>query len=278
MSAIDARPVSVPTKRRPRYPAIAQTAAQQAVAYRITTLTSIVGNFFWIAILYYLWQAAFAQQGRIGSFTWDEMRTYILLAYGLNALVGFTTASRMMQTIRTGDVVLDMVRPLNYLRVQLAQTIGLAVVEGLVSFSIILALGVAVVRIVPPASPLAAVLFAVSTAMGLVTKFLVVFAVSLLCFWTINAVGLNWAQLAVINVLSGTLVPIQFLPGWLQSAAEWSPLRGIVATPVGIYLGQYEGRTLLAALALQAAWLVALWAAADRAWPRAFRAVEAQGG
>src|SRR3712207_7472266 len=40
----------------------------------------------WIAILYYLWRAAFSRQAQIGAFTWDEMRTYILLAYGINAL------------------------------------------------------------------------------------------------------------------------------------------------------------------------------------------------
>lgn len=279
MSAVAENAAAPPGRRpRPPYLAIVQTAAQQAVAYRINTLSGIVGNFFWIAILYYLWRAAFAREARIGSFTWDEMRTYILLAHGINALVGFPTAQRMMQTIRTGDVVVDMVRPLNYLRAQLAQTAGLAVVEGVCGFAIVLALGLFVVEIVPPVSPLAAVLFVGSVAIGFVTKFLVVFSVSLLCFWTINSLGLNWAQLAVVNVLSGVIVPIQFLPGWLQPLAEWSPLRGIVATPVGMYLGQYEGRALLATLALQVGWLVALWVAADRAWPRAFRAVEIQGG
>lgn len=278
MSAVAAPAVAPPLSRRPRYLAIAQTAAQQAIAYRINTLAGIVGNFFWIAILYYLWQAAFAQAPHIGTFTWDEMRTYILLAYGISALVGFSTASGMMQAIRTGNIVVDMIRPLNYLRVQLAQAVGLATLESLFSFSIVLVLGFVVIHVVPPASPLAAVLFLASIATGFVTKFLLVFTVSLLCFWTINAVGLNWAQTAVVNVLSGVLVPIQFLPDWLRPVAEWSPLRGIVATPVGIYLGQYEGWRLAGVLALQLGWLAILWVAADRLWPRAFRAVDVQGG
>ncbi|MBA2276716.1 MAG: ABC-2 family transporter protein [Chloroflexia bacterium] len=278
MSAATSTPVVTSPGRRPRYLAIAVTAAQQAVAYRINTVAGIIGNFFWIAILYYLWRAAFAETTRIGSFTWSEMRTYILLAFGLNALIGFPTASRMMYAIRTGDIVIDMVRPLNYLRTQLAQVAGAAVLEGVTSFTIILALGIGVVQILPPASPFAAVLFVISVAMGFVTKFLFVFLVALLCFWTINAVGLNWAQLAVVNVLSGTLVPIELLPGWLRPVAEWSPLRGIVATPVGVYLGQDTGWDLTLMLGLQASWLVLLWTAADRAWPRAFRAVEIQGG
>ncbi|MDQ4100202.1 MAG: ABC-2 family transporter protein [Chloroflexota bacterium] len=264
--------------RRPRYLAIAVTAAQQAVAYRVNTIAGIIGNFFWIGILYYLWDAAFAATAQIESFTWAEMRTYILLAFGINALVGFATTSRMMYAIRTGDIVTDMVRPLNYLRAQLAQTTGLASLEGLASATIIVVLGTTFIDALPPHSPAAAALFIVSMLLGFVTKFLFVFIVSLLCFWTINSMGLNWAQLAIVNVLSGTLVPIALLPGWLQPLAEWSPLRGIVATPVGVYLGQYTGGELTWNLGLQVGWLLILWIAADSAWPRAFRAVETQGG
>ncbi len=273
-AAAPAMPVS---RSRPRYLAIALAAMQQAVAYRLSTISSIIGNFFWVAILYYLWRAAFAQNADIGGFTWPEMRTYILLAYGINALVGFASASRMMYAIRTGDVVIDLIRPLNYLRTQLAMTAGAAVIEALASAAIIVLLGLAI-HAVPPASALAFILFVISLLIGFVTKFLVVFTVSLLCFWTINSTGLNWAQGAVISLLSGTLVPIALLPDWLQVVANALPMRGIVATPVGIYLGQYTGWTLAGMLALQIGWLVVLWLAADRAWPRAFRAVEIQGG
>lgn len=265
------------TKRRPRYLSLALAATQQAVAYRLSTVSSIIGSFFWVAILYYLWRAAFAGSAAIGGFTWPEMRTYILLAYGINALIGFASASRMMYAIRTGDIVIDLIRPLNYLRVQLALTAGAAVIEAVASGLIIILLGVAI-HAVPPASPLAFVLFVASLLLGFVTKFLLVFTISLLCFWTINSTGLNWAQGAVISLLSGTLVPIALLPGWLQAIANVLPMRGIVATPAGIYLGQYTGWTLAGVLALQVAWLAALWLAADRAWPRAFRAVEIQGG
>jgi ABC-2 type transport system permease protein len=56
------------------------------------------------------------------------------------------------------------------------------------------------------------------------------------------------------------------------------PLRGIVATPLAIYLGKATGLEMLGLLGLQIAWLVVLWLVADRTWRRAFRAVEIQGG
>jgi len=270
----------VPTRlhARNKYLGLVDSALQQAIAYRVMALTSIVANMLWVVILFYLWRAAFAEQGTIEGFTWPQMQTYILLAYGINAMVGFSSASKMMQAIRQGTIVIDMIRPLNYLGTQLASTIGLAIVEGAISFALTLGVGALFLDLQPPASPAHALLFVVSVALGFLTKFLFIFSVSLLVFWTTSSVGLNWAQTALVNVLAGVLIPIQFLPGWLATVAAWLPLRGIVSTPVGVYLGQQEGMRLWLVLGLQLAWVVALWCFADWAWKRAFRAVEIQGG
>lgn len=270
----------VPTRLRARnkYLGLVDTALQQAIAYRVMALTGIVGNMLWVVILFYLWRAAFADSGPIEGFTWPQMQTYILLAYGINAMVGFSSASKMMQAIRQGDIVIDMIRPLNYLGTQLASTLGLAIVEGAISFALTLGIGALFLDLQAPASPGHLLLFVVSVGLGFLTKFLFIFSVSLLVFWTTSSVGLNWTQTALVNVLAGVLIPIQFLPGWLATVAAWSPLRGIVSTPVGVYLGQQEGVQLWIVLGLQLAWVIALWSFANWAWKRAFRAVEIQGG
>ncbi len=264
--------------RRPRYLAIAVTAAQQAVAYRINTISGIVGNFFWIGILYYLWQAAFADTARIGSFTWDQMRTYILLAYGINALVGWRVGGQMMGTIRTGEITRELTRPLNYRSTQLATAAGMSVVEGVISLVLILVLGTLFFDVQPPDSPGSGALFAIALLAGFVIKALCIFLISLLCFWTLNSVGLMWAQQSVISILSGTLIPLAMMPGWLRLVAEVLPLRGIVSTPLQIYLGKTQGWELGGLLALQFGWLAVLWVFSDWAWRKAFNAVQIQGG
>ena len=54
-------------------------------------------------------------------------------------------------------------------------------------------------------------------------KFLIVYACGLLCFWTQNFIGVQWARLAIVNLLSGALVPLAYLPHWLGTLAAWSP-------------------------------------------------------
>lgn len=123
-----------------------------------------------------------------------------------------------------------------------------------------------------------AALFIVAVVLGFVTKALVVFLVSLLGFWTQSGVGLMWSQQAVIQVLSGTIVPLALMPTWLRVVAEWLPLRGIVSTPLTFYLGKADARQTMVLLGTQVVWLVVLWLLANLAWRRAFNVVTIQGG
>lgn len=271
-------PDSVRMAPRPKYVSIALTTFQQAITYRITTLTNIALTFIWVFILYYLWRAAFNDHNMIQGFTWEDMRTYVVLAYGLNALIGWRIAANMMYTIRTGDILRDLTRPLNYCMNQLSVATGAAMVEGILSLILTIVVGLVFIGIQPPASISAALLFAIAVVLGFFTKALIVFTVSLLMFWTLNGVGISWSREAVLNILSGTIIPLAMLPGWLQTIAEFAPMRGIISTPLLIYLGKVEGSEAWTLLAYSAGWLVVLAFFANWAWQAAFNRVEIQGG
>lgn len=69
--------------RRPKYLAIALTWLQQAIAYRVTTLFTVVITFIWVFILYALWEAAFADTGRIAGYSWAHpQRARARMAHG----------------------------------------------------------------------------------------------------------------------------------------------------------------------------------------------------
>ncbi len=263
---------------RPKYLSLAQTAFQQAIAYRFTTLTNIALTFIWVFILYFLWQAAFNEQVNIQGFTWEDMRTYVVIAYGLNALVGWRISSNMMFTIRTGEILRDLTRPLNYCTSQISVATGWAMVEGILSLGLTLVVGLVFIGIQPPDSVLAGVMFAIAVVLGFFTKALIVFSISLLTFWTLNGVGIAWSREAIMTILSGTIIPLAMMPGWLWFIASIAPMRGIVSTPLMLYLGKAEGMEALGLLALSAGWLVAMWLFANWAWKAAFNRVEIQGG
>ena len=263
---------------QPKYWSVFVTALQQALAYRGRTFMSLLANLIWVVMLYYLWQTVYAGENAIQGFTWTQMRSYILVSYAINMLLSFYSAGRMMATIRTGEIVQDLLRPIDYLYSQFAMTLGAAVIEGGLSAVVTLLLGVLVFNILPPASFAGFLLFLVSIVLGFLIKFLVTFLTTLLCFWTINSLGLLWAQSAVINLLSGMLIPLTFFPTGLRTLAQWLPFQGIVYTPVMIYLGQTQGPDLIQALTIQLGWVAILWIGARLFWKRAIRALDIQGG
>jgi ABC-2 type transport system permease protein len=263
---------------RPKYWSVFIMALQQSIAYRGRTFMTLLANLIWVVMLYYLWQTVYAGTGTIQGFSWTQMRSYILLSYAINVLISFPSAWRMMGPIRSGEIAQDLLRPLDYLYSQLAMTLGAAAIEGGLSALATLILGILVFGLLPPVSLTMLLLFLVSVGLGFLIKFLITFLTTLLCFWTINAIGLFWAQSAIINLFSGMLIPLAFFPTGLRTLAEWLPFQGIVYTPVMIYLGQIQGAALFQALVVQMGWVAILWIGARLFWVRAIRALDIQGG
>jgi len=263
---------------RQKYLALTLTAFQRAITYRGTTFLNIISQLILVAVLYYLWQTVFAARAEIAGYSWQEMRTYIVISYAIGTLISFYSMARMTSGVRTGEIATDLIRPVDYLGMQLAQTFGAALIEGLLSGAIAVVLGVFLIQITLPYSLVAMLLFLASVWLGFLIKFLISFLVALLCFRTLNAVGLIWAQTAVIQLLSGALVPLQFFPDWLRTLALATPFGGIVYTPLTIYLGKVQGSAAWQALAVQALWALALWGLARLLWAPSVRALDIQGG
>lgn len=263
---------------RQKYLSLTLTAIQRAITYRGTTLLNLLSNFIWAILVYSLWKAVFSSKGALQGFNWDEMRTYIILAFAINALFSFQSLMRMMNTIRTGEIASELLRPHDYLGSQLAQAIGAACIEGALSSSIALLLSFWFLGIVPPSTPLSFGLFLLSICFGFLTKFLLGYLVAMLCFYTLNAVGLIWAQTAIINLLSGSLIPLSFFPNWLLQIVLLTPFQSIVYAPIAIYLGKISGIDAWRTLSIQAVWVILLWLLAKLLWKVSIRQLDIQGG
>ena len=263
---------------RPKYVSLALASLQRAIAYRMTTFNNVLAGLVWVGVLYYLWQTVFAANPQVGGFDWDRMRTYILVSYAVNTLLSFYTEARITNAIRTGAVAIELVRPIDFLTAQLAEALGAAVIEGLLGSVVAVLLGLLLLHVAPPVSLVATVFFVVSVGLGFLVKFLIGYLTALLCFWTINGLGLLWARSAVTNIFSGAIIPLALFPDTLKQVALALPFQAIINTPLAIYLGDVQGAALAAALAVQIGWIVALWLLARGVWAPCVRSLRIQGG
>jgi ABC-2 type transport system permease protein len=263
---------------RQKYVSLTLTALQRAIAYRGATLLNLLAGLIWVTLVYYLWKTVFSARGTLQGFSWNEMRTYIVIAYAVNSLLSFQSLMHMMSTIRTGDVASELLRPVDFLGSQLSQAIGSACIEGVLSSSIALLISFLFLDIMPPHTPLALCFFMLSVCIGFLIKFLLGYLMAILCFYTLNSLGLIWAQTAVINLFSGALIPLAFFPNWLQQIILATPFQGIVYMPVALYLGKMQGVAVWQALGIQLIWVVILWIIARLFWQISIRRLDIQGG
>ena len=129
----------------------------------------------------------------------------------------------------------------------------------------------------PPGWP-TLVLAVVATVGGVLVAMLCNLIVSMVTFWTLEVGGPLIVYRFGSAFLSGSLIPLWFMPGWLRASIEWLPFQAQVYTPVSIYLGQIHGREAVALVGVQVVWVVALALLLKAIWRRAYHKVVVQGG
>jgi ABC-2 type transport system permease protein len=258
------------------YLALMRIAAKNVVAYRLSFVLTLFGVLFQFVAMLAVWRVL-VEGSAIGGFTWPQMRGYLLVAFASGALVGMLADFRMSFRIREGLVALDLIKPVKYQEARFAEVLGAAWIEVLV----VLFVGTVTI-LTAGALPMPAggelVLFLISMLLLIPLKFIIVYLFSLASFWTQSFIGVQWARIATVNLFSGALVPLVYLPGWLATAATWSPFAGLTSTPALIMIGRLQGAQAALSVAVQFGWVIVLWFGAKLVWRKAVKQLTVNGG
>jgi ABC-2 type transport system permease protein len=129
-----------------------------------------------------------------------------------------------------------------------------------------------------PASVGHAGAFLVSVSMSFLIVAAINFAVGTFALRLQSILGLMRAKFFLLELFSGLLLPISFFPHMAQKILGVMPFEYISYIPMLIYLGNLNGASLARAIAIQAAWVVVLFAIGDGLWRWSTRTVIIQGG
>jgi ABC-2 type transport system permease protein len=79
-------------------------------------------------------------------------------------------------------------------------------------------------------------------------------------------------------LLSGRLVPLGLMPGWVQAASWAMPFRWTFGYPITALVGPISNRELLLGLLAQAGWITVGGLLVKVVWPRGIKRFSAVGG
>ena len=99
-----------------------------------------------------------------------------------------------------------------------------------------------------------------------------------MAFWLEEANAIMWSFAVLFNMAMGFFIPLDFFPGWLARALKVLPVSSWGYIQTKIFIGLYPIGRQTALLAIQAAWIGALFIANAYVWSRGIKRYSSVGG
>lgn len=255
---------------------IFRLALRRTYAYRMWTYLGVLQVFLQLLLLRAVWQAVYGDRGTVDGVSIQTMVTYLTVVGLLNFIIYPGIADEIHRRIDQGMVAIDLVRPVGFVRQMLSIELGNSVGRWLLLVVVVPGLMLVGSLALPNAGTL--LVFLVSMALAFCISVLIFLLVGLSGFWLINIGGMRAMVGLSSNFLAGSMVPVWFMPDWLQTVVNVLPFQAIAFLPASIWVRQSTGFEVWRALGLQLFWLIVLAMASAWVWKRAQRRVVVQGG
>ncbi|TVR13067.1 MAG: hypothetical protein EA401_07635 [Planctomycetota bacterium] len=266
---------------------VMRTVFLTRMAYRMRYVTGIATYSIFVGVHYAIWSAVYRDLGEgaaIGGMDLAMLTTYLAVGYMARAAYYTNTDSEIASRFQSGEVVMDLLKPISFHGNWLSQA------AGETAFRLLFFTAPMAVVMVP--------LFAVMPPSGdgwwqFPVLFLIAFwcnseinaMAGTLCFFLEDITGLMSLKRNLVMLGSGLLVPLHFLEPLIGATA----VNVLVSTPlalIGYYptlayvggLGEHGVHPFSIVLVLGLGWVVILRIANMLLWRTAIARLEVQGG
>ena len=246
-------------------------------AYPIGSLAEALTNTAFGFMRAYVLLALWHERPSLGGYDATDAVTYCFVTQALIGPIQIFGGMDLAQRIRTGDVAIDLHRPVGLLGWWLADDLGRTMGSLVLRGGPPLLAGMLAFPFRCP-DPIGFAAFAAAVLLAALVSFGIRYLVALGMFWLHDDRGLNAVTLVMSLFFSGMILPLVVFPGRLGEIARALPWAAQLQVPAEVFLGRSTGMDLLGALAFQAAWATALLAAGHLLTRAARRKLVIHGG
>lgn len=222
----------------------------------------------------FIWKAATSQSNGVGPYTTGDLMLWVAFGQIIFPLsFGMTAGLNINQAIRTGNISIEFLRPINYFKYVLSRESGQQLYQFLYrSIPIFMIYAVTIGYRVPRLSAL--FLLIPSCLLSMYVGLCLAYLVGISSFWTIDMRGAHYIHFALCTSISGMQIPADMLPGMIGRIAPYTPWAALAHYPCLIYLELGAASAIL----MQGFWAVTLTILCLGATKVARKALEVQGG
>jgi len=240
------------------------------------TVTNCVFGFLRCALLLTIVKA---NGGAVAGYDDARLATFVWVGQGLIGLVFIWAPPELAERIRSGDVVMDLLRPVDPVWREFAADLGRAGYAAFTRLLVPIAVGAIFFDLYAPRQVVTYPAFVAAVLMAATVCFACRYLVSAAAYWLLDARGPQMAWILLSGVLGGLYFPLWFLPetaGWALILA--TPFPSVVQLPLDVLVERGGPAQQATLLAVQAGWVVAMLSVSRWVQSRAERKLVIQGG
>ena len=259
------------------YLAFAKKSFLQKSAYRLDHWMSILNTLIRLVIYVEIYKALYGAREAVDGITLSMVTTNFILSLGLESFF-VVNDYYLSGKLYDGSIATEMLLPVSFHGRMLADNLGVAAFKLIFHFIPAMFVAIIFIGIAAPASTGSFGLFILSALFGYGVLWSLSFMFQMFSFWLMNVWAIMTIKNVFINVLSGSMIPLWFMPEIVRKIIAFTPFEGIYFTPVQIYLGSISGGEVAAGFIKQILWIVCLMACGFILWNKGKKKLVVQGG
>ena len=243
------------------YTSFTINSIHQALCYKSNVFFEILSNGVILVVTYFLWMAIYKNSSFniIKGFTKNEMILYIILTFLTPLLTSIRVLGTVLNEVKSGRIATNLVKPINFRIRLIFEALGRVIFNlttvFLIGFIILLVLAF---KFNYHLSFINIILYFISCTFSFLIFFHIYYSFALLSFKITNMWGLSRMVLAIIDLFSGSLIPISFFPNAIKSLLLYLPFSSIIYTPTMIFLGKLTPHEIGVSFLIQICWVIIL--------------------
>jgi ABC-2 type transport system permease protein len=230
---------------------------QETIAYRASTVIWILADTQVALLMPMIWLSAYGDRNAIFGMSPDTLVSYYLITLLLSQFVVCHLMWDIAFEIREGVFTTHLLRPFPVFWMNAARNISWRTLK-LVFFAPLLG-----VFLIAYGSHLGRTptyvtgSFVVALILAHVLSFVMAFSLSLTSLWTTEFMSVFRIYYFPEMILSGRLVPLESLPGWVAPVAAALPFKYTVSFPANLLLGRTPADEVQLGIGAQILWIIA---------------------
>ncbi len=257
---------------------LCQRSFQRQLSYRVATFAGLLTNFFFGMLRAAVMVALYGARTQVAGYSLHNAITFTGLSQATIGFVSLFSWADLMNTVYTGSVASDLLKPISYYRFWLAQDLGRASGQLLLRGLPMMVAYALIFGITVPSGLVQWLALILVMVLAWLVSFSWRFLVNLVSFWIPNAVGVARFAFTATWFLSGFFMPLNFYPNWFNKFCLLTPFPHMINTIFEVYLGLVKGYDLFVAISFQVLWAVALIALGQVVLRRGIRRLVILGG